>query len=97
VKASWVVTAQPRHGLHHRAGGARVRPVLLVAGPSAAAVAALAAWMALAVQSNPIVPAALALPQAPHMPVATTTLPAPTQWPLPTSINPLPTQWPLPT
>jgi hypothetical protein len=95
VKARWAVTAQPRHGLHYEAGRLRVRPILLVAPPFVAVVAALAVWMAFAVQSNPIAPAALALPQAPAAPVPTTTLPAPTQWPLPID---LPPPWlPIPT
>ena len=97
MKAGWAVTAQPRHGLRYEAGRLRVRPVLLVGPPCVSVVAAFAVWLALTVQSNPIAPAALTLPQAPETPVATTTLPAPTQWPLPTPENPLPTQWPLPT
>src|SRR5262249_50690958 len=92
VKARWAVTAQPKNGLHYEPGRLRIRPILLVAPPCAAVVAAL---MAFAGQSNPIAPAALALPQAPAAPVPTTTLPAPTQSPLPTDV--LPPWLPIPT
>jgi hypothetical protein len=87
VKTRWAVTAKPKHGLRHSAGGRRVRPVLWVAGASAAVAAALAVWIGLAAQSNPIALAGLTFAHAPEMPVASTTLPAPTQWPLPTDIR----------